>query len=472
MLEDLRGFINAAEKLSLVKKIENANCEEEIGAIADMLGNDANPPLLLYDKIKGYPEGFRIAANCTISPKLCAIALGLDASQSNIGIMKEYRKRVENLKPISPKVVNSGPVNENVMSGDQVDLMKFPAAKWHLMDGGKYFGTSSLIITKDPESDWVNIGNYRIMLHNKNTLGVWFTTTTRHGRVMSEKYWKKGKNGPVAVSFGHDVGTWLTSIRSLPPGVSEYDYAGGFRGEPVNVILGELTGLPIPATSEIAIEGEIPPPDTESIMEGPFCEYPGYYSHHAPETIIKVKRVIYRNNPIMLAAPIPKPPHNTVGLPYLGADLWDYLDRAGIPASGVWVYGASLLVVIAIRQQFAGHAKQALLSAGAFTGTGPRRFVVTVDDDIDPSNLDDVIWAIVTRADPADAMDIVRDAWSTSLDPVISPAKRKIGKFSTGLCLLNACRPYEYRNEFPEFKTRDPKVEERVRTTWPDLFKK
>lgn len=453
----------------MVRKIDSAS-SEEIAALSDLLGNSEKAPLLLFDKIEGYDPGIRIASNCTISPKLCGLALGLDVSKSNVAMMREYMDRAAKLKFTRPVEVNSGPVNENTM--EEVDLTKFPAPKWHIHDGGRYFGTSSLVMTRDPDTDYVNVGNYRMMLHNKDTLGVLFASLNRRGRIIAEKYWRKGDNCPVAASFGHDLGIWLASLRSVPPNVSEYDLAGGLAGTGVKVVSGKLTGLPIPATSEFSIEGEIPPPEKEKIMEGPFCEYTGYYTGHGPETVIRVKRVTYRDSPILLAAPIPRPPHSTVGLPYVAASVWDSLERAGIPSiEGVWIHGGSFLCVISLKQRFPGHAVQALQIASGFLAHGPKRFVIAVDDDIDPSNLDDVVWALTTRADPETSINIIKDAWTFSLDPRLPPTKRKAGDITASAALINACKPFEWIKDFPESKTTEPAMAARVRSKWPQFFK-
>ena len=214
----------------------------------------------------------------------------------------------------------------------------FPTPHWHELDGGRYIGTADCVITGEPEEGgWVNVGIYRVQVHDKNTLGL-YVSPGHHARIMREKYWEKGKSCPVVVTFGQDPLLFLVAGQSMPYGMSEFDYCGGLRGAPIDVIRGEVTGLPIPATAEIAIEGEVPPPQEQMQMEGPFGEWPGYYAHGAAkEPVIRVKRVYYRNDPILCGAPPLKPPYVTFGVPIGAAAIWNYLEKADVPdIKGVW----------------------------------------------------------------------------------------------------------------------------------------
>lgn len=128
------------------------------------------------------------------------------------------------------------------MEGDQVDLFKFPAPRYHEQDGGRYIGTASVTITKDPDSDWVNLGAYRVMVHDKNTLG-FYISPGKQGRIHREKYFAAGQPCPVAISFGQDPLLFLIAGLAMPAGVCEYNIAGGVKGEPFEVVSGKVTGL-------------------------------------------------------------------------------------------------------------------------------------------------------------------------------------------------------------------------------------
>ncbi|MDO8688959.1 MAG: UbiD family decarboxylase, partial [Dehalococcoidia bacterium] len=291
--KDVRGWIDEVEKMGQMKHIDGADCDLEIGALIEIVCRE-NPgrPALLFDNIKGYPQGYRVAAGLLNTIPRLAMTTGLRTDISRVDFVREWRNRIRNLKYLPPTLVNKGPVMENIMEGDQVDLLKFPAPKYHELDGGRYIGTASVTITKDPESDWVNLGTYRVMVHDKNTLG-FYMSPGKHSRIHREKWFAQGKPCPVAMSFGHDPLLFVIASLQMPPGVCEYDIVGGVKGEPVEIIKGAFTGLPLPANAEIVIEGESVP--NESKVEGPFGEFTGYYgSAERPEPFIKVKRVLYR----------------------------------------------------------------------------------------------------------------------------------------------------------------------------------
>src|SRR5262249_56442245 len=139
------------------------------------------------------------------------------------------------------------------------------------------------VITGEPEQGgWINIGIYRVQIHNRNTLGL-YVSPGHHARIMREKYWEKGKSCPVVVTFGQDPLLFLVAGQSIPYGMSEFDYCGGLRGAPVDIIRRGVTVLPIPATAEIAIEGEVPPPTAPVQTQGPFGESPAYHAPGAAE---------------------------------------------------------------------------------------------------------------------------------------------------------------------------------------------
>lgn len=265
---DLRKYIEKLEQINELKLIEQADWNLEIGTITE-LSAELDGPALLFDKIKGYPEGHRILTNLISKPKQWAIMLGLPTNLSNIELVRLIKEKFKELKPIPPIEVSNGPILENVQEGEAVDMFSFPTPKWHEYDGGRYIGTGDMVIVRDPDANWVNVGTYRVQIHNKNTLGL-YITPGHHGRLIREQYWARGKSCPVAVVFGAHPLVWFPASLSLPWGSSEYDTAGGFLGEPLKVVKGGYTGLPIPAYAEIAIEGECPPPDVESKEEGPF----------------------------------------------------------------------------------------------------------------------------------------------------------------------------------------------------------
>ena len=171
VFKDLRGFIEQAKELGELKVVEGADWDKEIGAITQLSAELPNPPVLLFDKIKGYEPGYRVVTNQFATPRRTAITLGLPLDAKGIELVRALRDRLKAGVPfLAPVEVETGPVKENILTGDSVDLFKFPTPKWHEHDGGRYIGTGCMGILKDPEEEWVNLGTYRAQIQDKSTV--------------------------------------------------------------------------------------------------------------------------------------------------------------------------------------------------------------------------------------------------------------------------------------------------------------
>ena len=137
---DLREYLDKLDQLGMLETVHDAHWDEEIGVITEMM-TERGGPALLFDRIPGYPEGFRIAANVCPTPRRIALALGLDHEQSLVEMADEWRRVIEAREPVPPREVADGPILENVLTGDEVDLVRFPAPKWHDQDLDRYLGT-------------------------------------------------------------------------------------------------------------------------------------------------------------------------------------------------------------------------------------------------------------------------------------------------------------------------------------------
>jgi 4-hydroxy-3-polyprenylbenzoate decarboxylase len=464
---DFRGFIEAAKKVSEWRAIDGADWDGEIGALIEATAELDSRPMLMFDKIKGYPAGFRLVSLAFANYKRTALAFGISPEKSKLEVVRLLARKMKSAKAIAPEEVKTSPLMENVLQGDAVDLFKFPAPRFHDGDGGRYIGTGNCLINADPESGFINAGTYRMQLHERDLLGLWMSPG-QHGRMICAKYWEQGKSCPVVVAFSADPLLFTLAHTKVAWGNSELDYTGGVMGRPLQVIRGPLTGLPIPAGAEIAIEGDVPPPGVESRPEGPFGEWPGYYSGGTigtgePQPVIKVKAIYHRDDPILEEeAPLWTGAMKIDGNPTAGI-LWDQLEAAGIQ-SVVGVYNHSpYFTVVAIQQKYAGHAKQAglaTLSCAAAARNG--RYVVVVDEDIDPTNLKEVLWAMMTRVDPPTNIDIVDGCWSTPLDPRMPPDKRQSKDHTNGRAIFYAVRPFEWKDKFPKVSRSSRELRERV----------
>lgn len=454
VFEGMQEFVEASRQIGECCMIEEADWNGEIGALVEATAElIPEPPLLLFDRIKGYPPGFRVASLPMASAKRAALALGLPMEGKSRAELRELAARkMQTAQPLPPIEVEYAPVMENVLTGIDVDMFRIPVPRFHSADGGRYAGTGDCLINMDLGSGFINMGTYRMEVHDKNLLGLWMSPG-QHGRQICQRYWDRGESCPVVACFGLDPLTFMASSSKSPWGHSELERAGGLRGSPVKIVRGPVTGLPIPAFAEIAIEGEVPPPSEEARDEGPFGEWPGYYSGGTLGTgeaqpVIRIKALYHRTNPILWdSAPLwPGAPKYALNY-QMGRER---LERAGI--QDVVAVGSPLPYIraISIRQRYPGHARQAALAAVADTRNG--RWIVVVDEDIDPYNLKEVLWAMTTRCDPVHDIEIVDGCWSTPLDPLVSasPEKRSTGDHTNSLAIFYAVRPFHRREQFPK----------------------
>lgn len=471
---DLRAFLSAVEEGGEVERVAGAHWDRELGAVTEVLYREKvdKSPLLLFDEVPGYAKGMRCLYGMLGSPLRLALGLGIDPSQSGDRrtMLDTYRRRIKSHEPIPPRVVDDGPVMENVDRDGDVDLLKFPVPIHHEHDGGRYIGTACGVVTRDPDSGRINVGTYRVQVNGPD-IATSYISNGKQGRIQRDKYLKAGKPCPMAIIVGIDPATYIAARYTLSDNVPEFDWAGGLAGRPIDCIEGELTGLPFPANSEIVLEGEVSPDETA--MEGPFGEWTGYYAGDArEEPVIRIKRVYHRNDPILTCAASQKPPHSHLFERCFirSAGLLDSLEGAGIPdVTGVWVHQAGAgrtFVVVAIKQRYFGHANQAGLVASQVNPTGyVGRYVVVVDDDIDPTDMHDVIWAMGTRTDPKTDFTILDRNWSSRLDTMVTDEK-----LYNSRVVIDACIPYERLETFPRVAQTSPELAAEVRSRFPDVF--
>ena len=447
--DDLRAFIDQVEAMGALRHIRGADPHLEIGAITEVAAGRPEGPALLFDEIPGFPKGFRIFTNATVQARRAALALGIDPALSPLEALKEWKARRSKLTPIDPLMVGDALYMQNSQRGADVDLSIFPTPHWHKKDGGPYIGSGSLVIMRDPDTGWINASIYRVQVHGPKRVTIQFDHTGRHGNMIARKYWDRGQSCPVAVVNGEDPALFISGFEYLPEGKSEYAFAGAIKGRPIEIYNGPITGLPLPARAEIILEGQLLSPDQITLPEGPFGEFTGYYAADArPAPVMDVEAVHYRNDPVLLGSPPMKPPRFHFGLPFRAASIWGDLEAGGVTdVVGCWQHVSQLMTVVSLEQRYAGHAKRAGLMAAANSYMG--RLVVIVDEDVDPSNLADVMWAITTRAEPSESVDIIKEAWSSSLDPRIPPEDKARGVTSHSKMIINACKPFAWRKAFP-----------------------
>ena len=426
MDKDLRDWIDQLRKEGDLKEI---SCEVDWNdEIADIERKvlDENGPALLFTNIKDYHDTIckKFFIGSLGSWRKIAWALGLPPDTPPSELMREQRKLSH--QPIKPAVVKTGPVKENIIEEKDVDLFQFPVPKYHELDGGRYISTFNGVVTKDPETGWVNVGLYRGMVHeDAKSIGILLVGSSDWGK-MASKYAYLNKPMEVAYVFGGNP--FIPYVASSPysAGVCEYDIAGGLSRQPVELVKCETVDLYVPANAEIVIEGTISlDPDTYR-MEGPFGEYTGYYGGlRGLKPWVKVTCITHRNDPILLGSVEGHPYDDGALIESLtvGSLALDRLDKTVPGVLDVWVppvtHGAD--VVVKIRKTYQGQAKQI---ASALWCLSPWFFknVMVVDEDIDIHDPDQLLWAFTYRVwDPDEDIVVLRGSMGSILDPSCPP---------------------------------------------------
>lgn len=475
-INDLRGWLALAEKLGEVRTITGAHWDKEIGAASEVNYKRPSPPALLFDDIVGYSTGQRVITASMANARRLGMTLRLGTDLDDRSLVDALRtgpgQWVANAADFPVRVVESGPVKENVLAAGEANLLDFPVPRWHEGDGGRYIGTGCAVFTTDPLTGVLNAGAYRMQVQNDGRAASINIEAGKHGAAHVREWFKREGRAPVTVSLGHDPLLLVVAGTEVPTGVSELEYAGAVLGRRIEVIEGEVTGLPIPATSEFAVEGWLYPDRKEP--EGPFGEWTGYYSGGTESVLtMDIERVYHRDNPIQLGAPPGKPPHDYSYMRSVmkSAMIQDALVRAGLPGvEGVWAHeagGGRQLLAVAVHQQYAGHARQAgILTSQLPAAAYMNKFVVVVDADVDPRSLNDVVWAMCTRTDPAADIETMRQTWGSRVDPL---REQGVPPFNTR-AVIDACRPYTRLSTFPKVAEASRELIDQVVGRWPEVL--
>lgn len=478
---DLRELLARLEAAGQLRRVSGAGLDGEVGALTELNARRAGPALL-FGGFPGFPGGFRLLSGAMLNPVTFGAALGIDPEGGSLALLRRVAALMKGVAARAAdypvEYVGDAPILENLIEGGDVDLSRFPVPRWHPGDGGRYIGTGCINVHADPDSGWVNLGTYRSMVHDRRTVTT-YVAPGHHGGEIMRKYWRRGEPCPVVLVPGLHPLLFAMGATDAPAGVSEYEWAGAIAGRRVPVVRGRVTGLPIPACAEVALEGYISPDDT--VPEGPFGEFTGYYAGgRSLQSCIRVEAVYHRDEPILLASPPGRPPHDYsyFGSMLRSANLMNAMEAAGLPGlRGAWIHeagGSRCFTAVSIEQRYPGHASQAAALAGACqAGALMNKYVVVVDEDIDPTDLSQVIWALSTRSDPARDIDILRECLSSAAEPALRPEDRAAGRVWTGRALIRAVRPYDMlkAGTFSPVAENPPEALDAVRRKFADILK-
>ncbi len=472
---DLREWISLIEANGLLKRISApVNPDEELAAITYMATRREDAPALLFNNFPGDRSGASVLINLLGSSKeRYALAVGLDPNLPISEMIAESREIMRRRIPPCRIPKQSAPVNEIVLRDEEIDLTQFPIPKFWPGDGGRYIGTADVTLTAQPETGRINVGVYRQMLHGPRRIGL-YCSPGKHALLDRDGWWKRGQSCEVIAAYGIDPVLFMLGAQVFGIKDSELDVAGGIMGRAVELTEAECVSLPIPAHAELVIEGVLHPGESEE--EGPLGEFTGYYGRErGPQPVIEVKALHHRRAPILTAALMAKYPSCEIGAYYAimrSARILDDLERIGVPGVlAAYAHPAAAsgwgIVVVSLQQQYAGHAAQVLaLTAQCPAAAYYTKWIIAVDEDVDPTDFNEVMWALSTRCNPADDLDVLRNTWSTGLDPSqYPPENRPYGS----KVLINACKPHQAIKQFPAATLLRRSVYERTAMRWPEL---
>jgi UbiD family decarboxylase len=446
---DLRGWVQFLEQQRQLARIRSrVRWDEELGAVVrrtyDVYGEAS--PAMLFENIEDYqpPGPNKLFVGQFRSYSRIAMSMGLPPTGISIrDIVNRVRHCLKG--PIPFVTAESGTAQQNVVPGDEANIFDFPIPLWHHRDGGRYLGTMHVVITKDYDSDWVNVGLYRIMALEPNEATIYVSPGRQHIGQQYFKYVEAGEPMPIAVAIGLEPTLPLVGSMLVPSGQCEYDYAGALKGSPVETLRGRTVDLPVPANAEIVIEGYIDPAERKT--EGPFGEYPGYYGEvPSPKPVIHVTAITHRDDPIfqgsMEGHPIAE--SHVMAAIIKSATAWDVLERNGIMGvkDVACIPEASTgHLVVAIKPSVQGHADW-IASAlwGTSTSVWNFKHIIVVDEDIDPWDSGQVNWSLAWRVKASEDIKIWKDHRGSPIDPRQEPERK--GYWDR--VLIDATRPYDW----------------------------
>jgi len=488
-LKSLREFIDALADISDLQRIDQeVDWNLEVGAIIRRC-YDLQAPAPLFTNLTGYQgSGFQVlgapGALSSSAHPLARIALALGQPADATGQQIVEALATARAEPgIPPVQVARGdaPCKQNIVTGEDVDLFAFPTPLIHGNDGGRYIQTYGMNIARTPDGSWTNWSINRMMIASKNTLAC-LIPPPQHLGVIRSRWTELGQPMPIALAIGVEPGLPFVGGMPIPAGQDETHYLGALFGEGSELVPAETVDLLVPATAEIVIEGHIAIEQT--VMEGPMNEFPGYNATDAsPKALFEVSAVTFRDGAIqavVAAGPPVEEDHTIIGTTS-AAEILYLLREAGLPISSAWYNFEAAVhwLSLAVRQDW--HATTGLSSAeliekvaevifaGKPSVNAPK--ILVIEDDVDITDLSQVVWAFSTRSHPERGEFHFPPKLSMQLAVYLSPEESH--SFMAGKviynCLLADLYPDGNRPVKGSFENGWPvEIQHRVLTNWAD----
>ncbi len=427
-IEDTHEFIRELEKKNELKRIKvQVDSDLEIAEILRR-GMYSNGPAILFENVKNYD--IPVLGNAFGSMNRLEIGLEMTdfteigqriVDMTKMDIPSGFLNKIKKLPELSkmtesfPKLENSGPVTEitsNTASFDDIPILK----SWP-NDAGRFI-TLGLVATKHPETGVRNLGVFRMQIVD-STHALMHWQKHKRGAQHSEISKDKGEKIPAAIIIGGEPATVFSSIAPVPEGLDKYLFAGITRKKGIKTVKCNTIDLDVPANAEIVLEGFVDPTDIRE--EGPFGDHTGYYTPVEPYPTFTLTGIMRRKDPIYLTTVVGKPilEDAYIGkvieqsfLPLIRMFHPEVVDFS-MPAAG-WFQG---FAIVSIKKRFPGQAKKVMMGLWGMGQLSLTKMFVVVDEDINVHDINDVIWAITTRADAARDTIIIKNSPTDTLDP-------------------------------------------------------
>ena len=415
--KDLREFIAFLEHKREVRRVTApVSCELEITELADRMVKSGGPALL-FENVEGYD--MPVVINLFGTHQRMAWALGVDhideltdrvrkllglAQGPPSGLVNKLRTLGDlmGIAKAQPKIVRSGPCQEVVLTGDDVDVNRLPALKCWPMDAGRFI-TLPLVITRDPETGRRNVGTYRMQIYDGQTTGMHWQTHKVGAHHYRSGEARRQDRLDVAVALGGDPTTTWSGSLPLPPDMDEIAVSGIIREEPVEMVKCKTVDLEVPAHAEIVLEGYVVPGELRS--EGPFGDHTGYYSLADDYPVFHITAITHRRDAIYPTTMVGRPPtedffmgtaSERLLLPALQMTLPEVVD-INMPAEGIF----HNLVIVSVRKEYPGHAKKVMYGLWGLGLLMLAKTIIVVDHFVDVQDLSEVAWRVTANIDPA-----------------------------------------------------------------------
>ena len=476
--ENLSEFLAALEsKGELVRVSREVSATLEIAEIADRAVKGGGPALL-FENVTG--SSMPVAINLFASRQRMLAALEIASyeewderlqffldpkpPEGWLGKLKALPKVTE-LAAVFPKTVRSAPCQEVIETGDAVDLRKLPVLTCWPGDGGPFI-TLPLVITRDPATGKTNVGVYRMQVYDRSTTGMHWQKH-KDGAGQARGYEREGRRMEVAVAIGCDPATVFSGVAPLPPGLSEFLFAGFLRGEAVSLVDAKTVGLQVPAQAEIVLEGYVEP--GERRREGPFGDHTGFYSLEDDFPVFHVTAVTRRRSPVYLTTIVGRPPMEDGFLGEAVERLFLPLVRKTIPEIvDMWlpVHGIfHNLMIVSIDKRYPGHARKTM---HAIWGTGQMMFsktIVVVDADVPLRDGPELLWRALTAIDPERDIEFVHGP----VDELDFASRLPCYGSKMGIDATRKWKEEGFLRPWPDEIVMSAEIRKRVDELWPSL---